>query len=659
MSKERVSELTALLNKYNHEYHVLDAPTVSDGVYDSLMEELIAIEKSAPELKIDNSPTTRVGGVTLQRFEKFTHSSPMLSLANAFNPEDLRDFHTRILKKVDAVSYFVELKIDGLAVTLHYADGQFTKGATRGDGTVGEDITANLKTIKTIPLTINEERPIEVRGEVFMSKDTFGRLNERRSEQGEALFANPRNAAAGSLRQLDSAVAASRGLSMFTYAFVNAEELDIASQSESLAHLATLGFPVNDTSKQCETMEEVIDFIAHWENLRETLPYEIDGMVIKVNPLDVREEIGYTSKSPRWAIAYKFPASEVTTKLEDIIFTVGRTGMITPNAVLTPAVVAGTTVSRATLHNEDYITNKDIRIGDEVIIRKAGDIIPEVVAPLKDLRKTDVMPFEMIKDCPECNEPLTKPLGEVDHYCLNPVCGAKIVASLIHFASRNAMNIDGLGDKIVAQLFEAGLLKTISDIYRLTAEDLLPLERMAEKKVAKLLAAIQASKQQPFDKVLFGLGIRHVGAKVATVVAKRFKQLDKLKSATAEELMSVEEIGQKIAESLVNYLADVNNQRLLEELVGFGLTFAMEEAEEVLEETPFTNKTVVLTGTLEMPRKEATALLERAGAKMTGSVSKKTDFLIAGESAGSKLDKAHALGIPVLDEAAFKEILGL
>lgn len=657
MNLQRVTQLTKLINQYTHEYYVLNNPTVSDAVFDSLVNELIAIEKKHPELKLANSPTGRVGGAVVESFQKMIHSTPMLSLANAFNEDDLRDFDHRMKKLTPYITYFAELKIDGLAVALHYENGQFIKGATRGDGVVGEDITENLKTIKTIPLTIEEGRPVEVRGEVYMEKPVFNALNHVRAEAGVALFANPRNAAAGSLRQLDSKVAAKRNLSMFAYACVNAQELDCDKQSTSLAYLASLGFNVNEASCTCNTIDDVVSFVNKWQEQRNQLPYEIDGIVIKVNELDAYAKIGNTAKNPRWAIAYKFPASEVITKLEAITFTVGRTGMITPNAVLTPAVVAGTTVSRATLHNEDYIVNKDIRIGDEVIIRKAGDIIPEVVAPIKNMRNGDTQAFEMITNCPKCDSDLARPHGEVDHYCLNPECPAKIVALLIHFTSRNAMNIDGLGEKIVTQLFEAGLLRRIPDIYTLTTQQLLPLERMADKKVQNLMRAIEASKNQPLDKLLFGLGIRHVGAKVAKMLAKQFNNMDEIMAHSVETLTRVNEVGDKIAVSIVRYFEDEENRAMIDQLKALGLKMELDAQNRTVTNSSFTNKTVVLTGTLSMPRNEAKKLLEEAGAKITGSISKKTDYLIAGESAGSKVTKAASLGVSVLTEDEFINLL--
>lgn len=657
MNQQRMTQLVTLINQYNHAYYNLDAPTVSDGVYDGLMKELILLEQTHPELKLPHSPTTRVGGAVLDGFKKFTHSAPMLSLGNAFNEQDLREFDKRIKKMAPHVTYFAELKIDGLAITLHYESGNFITGATRGDGVVGEDITENLKTIKTIPLTISDTNTLEVRGEVFMLKEVFESLNKERQAQDEPLFANPRNAAAGSLRQLDSKIVAQRNLTMLTYAFVNAHDLDFNTQADSLAHLSTLGFNVNETSQTCNAIDDVIDFVKKWEPMRDDLPYEIDGIVIKVNQLGEREVMGNTAKSPRWAVAYKFPAAEVVTHLEDIIFTVGRTGMITPNAVLKPAVVAGSTVSRATLHNEDYILSKDIRIDDMVVIRKAGDIIPEVVEPVIALRKDDHLPFKMITHCPECKEPLTQPSGEVDHYCLNAHCKAKIVASLIHFSSRGAMNIDGLGEKIVKQLFDASLVVTVADIYRLTEQQLLPLERMAEKKVQKLLAAIKASKAQPLDKLLFGLGIRHVGAKVASTLAKEFKSMASIGQASLESLIEIPEIGEKIAISLIDYFQDAKNQHLIAQLESLGLNLTAADDVVITGDSPFSNKTVVLTGTLEMPRNEAKKQLEAVGAKVTNSISKKTDYLIAGAAAGSKLTKAQSLGVTVLDEEAFVKLL--
>ena len=658
MKSQRVTELTKLINQYNHEYYVLDAPTVDDAVYDSLMNELITSEIANPELKLDNSPTARVGGAILNGFEKIKHDSPMLSLSNATNADDLRTFDARIKKNSpNNITYFVELKIDGLAVTLHYENGQFIKGATRGDGVVGEDITQNLKTIQTIPLTIKETHTLEVRGEVYMAKSVFEELNLSRKDADEPPFANPRNAAAGSLRQLDSKIAAKRKLAMFSYAFVNANELGFDTQAASLQHLATLGFHVNDISQTCDTIEDVIRFTQSWQEQRNNLPYEIDGVVIKVNEINTHAGIGNTSKSPRWAIAYKFPATVATTKLKDIIFTVGRTGVITPNAVLEPVHIDGTNIRRATLHNQDYIIKKDIRIGDEVVIRKAGDIIPEVVEPIKELRKNDSQPFKMVTDCPRCGHWLRKKPGDTNIYCSNPECPDKMIASLAHFASRPAMNISGLGQKLVIQLFEAGFISEISDIYTLTTEQLLSLERMADKKAQKLLDAIAASKNQPLDKLLFGLGLRYVGANATRTVAQEFKSMKVISQLTLEEFLSVPTIGDQTALSLETFFSKPKNRLLIRKLEELGVKMEIDDETVVEENSTFTNKTVVLTGTLQMPRSEASTLLESVGAKVTNNVSQKTDYLIAGDSGGSKLEKAKSLGVQIITEDEFLTLL--
>jgi len=657
MNEQRILELTQLLDKYNHEYYVLDSPTVSDAVYDSLMKELSEIESQYPHLKTDYSPTQRVGGKVLQDFKKFTHISPMLSLSNAFNEEDLIQFDNKIKKISNSITYYSEFKIDGLAVTLHYENGEFVRGATRGDGLVGEDITDNLKTIKSIPLRIDDRRRIEVRGEVFMPKSVFDELNLARETEKLPLFANPRNAAAGSLRQLDTKTVAKRKLSLFVYVLSNALELGITSQKASLDYLKTLGFLVNNQSAYHKNIQSVLTYIQNSKTQKDNLEYEIDGIVVKVDEIDSYDSIGYTSKSPKWAIAYKFPASEVTTLLKDIIFTVGRTGMITPNAVLKPVKIAGTTVSKATLHNSDYILNKDIRISDEVIVRKAGEIIPEVVGPIMSLRKNSSKMFEMISECPKCNHELVQPKGEVDHYCINPVCPAKIVASIIHFASRSAMNIDGLGDKIVKQLYDESIINNVSDIYCLKKEELLPLERMANKKVEKLLVAIENSKKQPLNKLLFGLGIRHVGAKVASVLASQFNTMDNIMNSSYDDFINIPVVGDKIARSIVEYFNQDENVQLIENLKSSGLNMEIQVVNQPQSSTVFTDKTVVLTGTLKMNRNEAIELLELTGAKVTSSVSKKTDFLIAGESAGSKLAKAQNLGINIVNETEFLNLM--
>ncbi len=661
MSKQRVEELTKLLNQYNKEYYVLDKPSVSDREYDRLMQELIELEAQYPELKSSTSPTVRVGGAILEGFNKVQHEKPMLSLGNAFNEGDLRDFDARIRKVSPNISYVCELKIDGLAVTLHYRDGQFVKGATRGDGVVGEDISENLKTIQTIPLHIPYKEPLEVRGEVYMSKATLDKLNKQRAEKGEELFANPRNAAAGSLRQLDSRIAAKRELAMFCYAVPSAEELGCQTHDESLQKIEEFGFNVNPNREVCDSIDGVLAYIEKWSTNRFDLPYEIDGIVIKVNQLNEQQKLGSTVKSPRWAIAYKFPAEEVETILKDIIFTVGRTGMVTPNAVLEPVRVAGTRVSRATLHNEDYVKERDIRINDRVIIRKAGEIIPEVVKPVIDARHGDEAPFEMIQDCPRCGSELIREAGEADYYCLNIDCPARIVESLCHFVSRDAMNIDGLGVKVVEQLYDNQLIENVADIYKLQKEQLLPLERMGEKKVTNLLTAIENSKQNSLERLLFGLGVRHVGSKTAKVLAAHFETIDALMQATFDDFKGIAEIGDVIANSILHYFTQEANVQLINELKALGLNMSYTGAKvsTANEANEFYGKTVVLTGTLAtLSRKEAGVKLEALGAKVSGSVSAKTDFLVAGEKSGSKLKKAQELGVTVIDEEMMLKMIG-
>lgn len=661
MSKQRVEELTKLLNQYNKEYYVLDKPSVSDREYDRLMQELIELEAQYPELKSSTSPTVRVGGAVLEGFNKVQHEKPMLSLGNAFNEGDLRDFDARIRKVSPNISYVCELKIDGLAVTLHYRDGQFVKGATRGDGVVGEDISENLKTIQTIPLHIPYKEPLEVRGEVYMSKATLDKLNKQRAEKGEELFANPRNAAAGSLRQLDSRIAAKRELAMFCYAVPSAEELGCQTHDESLQKIEEFGFNVNPNREVCDSIDGVLAYIEKWSTNRFDLPYEIDGIVIKVNQLNEQQKLGSTVKSPRWAIAYKFPAEEVETILKDIIFTVGRTGMVTPNAVLEPVRVAGTRVSRATLHNEDYVKERDIRINDRVIIRKAGEIIPEVVKPVIDARHGDEAPFEMIQECPRCGSELIREAGEADYYCLNIDCPARIVESLCHFVSRDAMNIDGLGVKVVEQLYDNQLIENVADIYKLQKEQLLPLERMGEKKVTNLLTAIENSKQNSLERLLFGLGIRHVGSKTAKVLAAHFETIDALMQATFDDFKGIAEIGDVIANSILHYFTQEANVQLINELKALGLNMSYTGAKvsTANEANEFYGKTVVLTGTLAtLSRKEAGVKLEALGAKVSGSVSAKTDFLVAGEKSGSKLKKAQELGVTVIDEEMMLKMIG-
>ncbi|WP_374719044.1 NAD-dependent DNA ligase LigA [Parageobacillus toebii] len=655
---KRIEELRELLNKYNYEYYVLDRPSVPDAEYDRLMQELIALEEQYPDLKTKDSPSQRVGGQALDAFQKVEHRTPMLSLANAFNEGDLRDFDRRVRQEVgDDVAYVCELKIDGLAVSVRYEDGYFVQGATRGDGVTGEDITENLKTIRSLPLRLNEPVTLEARGEAYMPKASFERLNEQRRNRGEELFANPRNAAAGSLRQLDPKIAASRHLDLFVYSLANAEELGIDSHSAALDYLQQLGFKTNPERRRCANIDEVIQFVNEWHEKRSHLPYEIDGIVVKVDSFEQQEQLGATAKSPRWAVAYKFPAEEVVTKLIGIELSVGRTGVVTPTAILEPVRVAGTTVQRATLHNEDFIRQKDIRIGDSVIIKKAGDIIPEVVNVVPDRRTGEEVPFVMPTHCPECASELVRLDGEVALRCINPKCPAQIREGLIHFVSRQAMNIEGLGEKVISQLFREGLIHDVADIYRLTKEQLIPLERMGEKSATNLLNAIEASKQNSLERLLFGLGIRHVGAKAAKVLAEHFETMDRLQTATKEELMAIHEIGEKMADSIVTYFAKPEVKELLNELRAYGVNMEYKGPK-----TPkpgdvhsyFAGKTVVLTGKLEsLSRNEAKEKIEQLGGKVTGSVSKNTDLVIAGADAGSKLAKAQQLNIEIWDEARF------
>ncbi|SFE62379.1 DNA ligase (NAD+) [Bacillus sp. OV194] len=662
-ASKRVHELRELLEKYSYEYYVLDKPTVPDSEYDKLLQELIELENNHPELRDEHSPTVRVGGQVLDYFRKVQHKVPMLSLGNAFNEEDLRDFDRRVRNGVgDNVSYVAELKIDGLAVSLTYEEGRFVLGATRGDGTTGEDITNNLKTIRAIPLRIKDKDvSVEVRGEAYMPKRSFQKLNEARQEEGQELFANPRNAAAGSLRQLDPNIAGKRNLSIFVYGIGQLSGHSVDSHSESLNFLKDLGFKTNPEWKHCKNIDEVVDFVRGWGERRPDLDYEIDGIVIKVDSLYQQEELGFTAKSPRWAIAYKFPAEEVVTRLEGIELNVGRTGVVTPTALLSPVVVAGTTVKRASLHNEDLIREKDIKIGDYVIVKKAGDIIPEVVNVIVDRRTGEEEDFHMPTHCPECESELDRLDGEVALRCLNPQCPAQIREGLIHFVSRNAMNIDGLGEKVIAQLFRENLIQDVADLYKLKKEELLKLERMGEKSVDNLLDAIEKSKENSLERLLFGLGIRHVGAKAAKTIAQVFETMDRLSSAAKEELIAIDEVGEKMADSVELYFDKPEVAELITDLKESGVNMEYKgprvvRAEDV--DSYFAGKTIVLTGKLSvLNRNEAKEKLETLGGKVTGSVSKNTDLLIAGEDAGSKLDKAQSLGVEVWSEQRFIEEL--
>lgn len=661
----RVKTLHKLLNQYSYEYYVQDNPSVPDSEYDKLLHELIDIEAEHPELRSPDSPTVRVGGSAQSTFEKVAHDTPMLSLGNAFNEEDLRKFDQRIRDLIGPVEYMCELKIDGLAVSLKYENGRFVQGLTRGDGTIGEDITENLRTIHAIPLKINDTRTFEVRGEAYMPRQSFINLNEEKEKNDEQPFANPRNAAAGSLRQLDSKLAAKRKLSVFLYSVNDFTQFNAVTQSEALDELDELGFKTNHERQRVETIDEVLQYIEKWTAQREDLPYDIDGIVIKVNAIDQQEELGFTQKSPRWAIAYKFPAEEVITKLKDIELSIGRTGVVTPTAVLEPVKVAGTTVSRASLHNEDLIHEKDIRIGDSVIIKKAGDIIPEVIKSVIDRRPEDATVYHMPTHCPSCDHELVRIEGEVALRCINPKCQAQLVEGMIHFVSRQAMNIDGLGTKIIQQLYENEKIKDVADIFYLTAEDLLPLERMGEKKVNNLLTAIENAKSNSLEQLLFGLGIRHLGVKASRVIAEKYGSIDKLFEVTEEEFTSIHDIGHKLAQSVVTYLENEDIRALIDKLKAKNVNMLYKgvKVSEVEGHPEFNDKTIVLTGKLQqMTRSEASKWLENHGAKVTSSVTKSTDLVIAGEDAGSKLTKAEKFGTEVWSEEEFmnkqKEIEG-
>ena len=660
MSQQRILELRSILDRLAYEYYVLDQPSMSDQEYDRYYQELVALEYEFPQYRDPNSITQRVGGVVLDAFTKVEHKRTMLSLGNAFNLEDLHAFDERVREVVPNARYVVELKIDGLAMSLIYRDGRFVQALTRGDGVVGEDVTHNVKTIPSIPMHIPLQGEVEVRGEVYMPNASFQMLNEEREKNGEELFANPRNAAAGSIRQLDSSVAAKRKLDAFWYYFVNAQEYDIHSHEEALQKMSEMHLRVNPLRKVCERIDEVWQFIEEITEQRNDLPYAIDGMVIKVDDLDAQNRLGSTVKVPRWAIAYKFPAEEVITKLLDIVVTVGRTGRITPNAVLEPVRVAGTTVSAAQLHNEDMIKEKDIRIHDDVVVRKAGDFIPEVVRPLLERRNDTQAVYHFPTHCPICGSELVRFPEEAAHYCINQDCPARVVESMIHFASRDAMDIDTLGDKKVEFFHKQGFLNTIEDIYCLKEhrQELIDLEGFKEKSVDKLLDAIEDSKQNPLEDLIYGLGIRQVGKKAAKVLAKHFLSMDALMAANEEELVAIKDIGQITAECITAFFHEPKNMELIAHLKGYGLR--MDTEAEQIQESSFSGKTIVLTGTLtQMTRNDAKALLESLGANVSGSVSKKTDLVIYGEAAGSKLTKANSLGVMTMDEDTFmKEVNG-
>ena len=643
-----MKELVELLNRYAYEYYTKDTPSVSDSEYDRLYRELVELETAHPDEILPESPTHRVGGVVLKGFTKYQHQYPLYSLQDAFSREELEAFDQRVRKEFPSISYVCELKIDGLSISLTYENGVLVTGATRGDGSVGEDITENLKRVKDIPLVLPEPVNITVRGECYMPRASFDRVNQIRQENGEPEFANPRNAAAGTLRQLDTTIVAKRNLATFLYQEVS--PTDQSSQEGVLEKLARLGFVVNQERVLAEDMEQIWDFIQKVAQLREDLPYDIDGIVIKVNDLAVQEELGFTVKAPKWAVAYKFPAEEKEAKILSVDWTVGRTGVVTPTANLTPVQLAGTTVSRATLHNVDYIAEKDIHQDDTVIVYKAGDIIPAVLRVVKDKRVSD-QALAIPTHCPSCQSELLHFEDEVALRCINPLCPAQIKEGLNHFASRDAMNITGLGPAVVEKLFAAQLVEDVAGIYRLSVEDLLTLEGFKEKSAEKLHEAIQASKENSAEKLLFGLGIRHVGSKVSQILLQEFHDLDQLATADPERIASIDSLGMVVAESLKSYFAQEGSKRLLQELKEAGVNMAY-LGEKVAADAALSGMTVVLTGKLErLTRSEAKAKLESLGAKVTGSVSKKTDLVVAGSDAGSKLTKAQELGIQVEDEA--------
>ncbi len=655
-AKIKHEELVKLIEKFAHEYYVLDNPSVSDAVYDQKMEELQALEAEFPSLITPTSPTQRIIGQVLSGFNKITHKEQMLSLADVFNEDELIEWVNKIYETLntDKVTFVGEMKIDGLAMSLVYEDGVLQYAATRGDGRVGEDVTLNVLTIPDIPTRIDKKGRVEVRGEIYMPKASFNSLNKYRSEAGEPLFANARNAAAGSIRNLDTSVAKSRKLDGWWYYFQNAEEFNISSHYDSLLELERLGFKVNKERRLLHNKEEILEYVKEYTLKRNSLPYDIDGIVLKVNDFDLHEALGYTAKTPKWAVAYKFPPEEVQTKLLDIVYTVGRTGKITPNAVLEPVRVAGSLVQRATLHNEDFVIEKDLKVGDTVILRKAGDIIPEVVSSIPGLRDGSEIPFKMIENCPVCGSKLVK--IDAMHFCLNKNCPSRNIEALIHFASKDAMDIEGMGEKVCEEFFALNFIKTIPDIYTLSKyrENIIEIDGWSHKSIDNLLSAIEKSKSNSLEKLLFGLGIKEVGSKMARTLARRFNSLDNLMNATLEDLTRINDVGEVVANSIYNYFKDEHNLNLINTLKSYNVNMIYLGSNTIDESNYFFNKRVVLTGTLEKyGRKEATELLENLGAHVSGSVSKLTDIVIAGTEAGSKLDKANKLGIQVMNEDEF------
>lgn len=656
--KERMDELIDYINKASYEYYVLDNPTITDQEYDDYYNELLSIEEKYPELKREDSPTNRVGGAVLDKFEKVTHDHPMLSFDDIFNEEEIILFDERIKKVVSTAHYTLEPKMDGLSGSLIYKKGVLVRGATRGDGVTGEDITTNIKTIKSVPLRLTEDIDIEVRGEIYMSKKSFLEANREKVKNGEKEFANPRNAAAGSIRQLDSKVAAKRNLDFMAYFIPNPEDYGIKTQKESLDFLRKLGFVTNyKLNGYAKNVKDITNYIDSLSEKRDNLPFEIDGVVLKVDNLEDEKRLGFTSRVPRWGIAYKFPAKEVLTTLKEIKFTVGRTGKITPNAIFSPVHVSGSLVSKATLHNSDYCIDKDVRVGDTISIRKAGDVIPEVVEVKLDRRKEDSVPFKMIENCPMCNSVLVR--KDANHYCKNEHCPSRKMESLIHFSSRDAMYIEGFGESIVEDFYNLGYLKNIDDFYTLDKykDELMLLEGFGEKSISKLLESASNSKKNSLERLLFGLGIRYVGKKTAKILSKYYKTMDNLIKADFDELKSINDIGDVIAKSIVDYFNDEKNINLINRLKDLNLNMRYLGEEVNTSNENINGKTFVITGTLSRPRDEIKEEIEGLGGNVTGSVTKKTDYVIAGEKAGSKLTKANELGISVLTEEEYNNML--
>lgn len=655
--KKRIDELIDILNKASKEYYVLDNPTITDQEYDDYYSELLRLEEAYPSLKREDSPTLRVGGEAISKFEKVTHKTPMLSFDDIFNEEEIIAFDERIKKTIKNPTYTVEPKMDGLSGSLIYEKGILVRVATRGDGVVGENITANGKTIKSIPLRLNKDIDIEVRGEIYMSKSSFAKANKERELNKEPLFANPRNAAAGSVRQLDSKITAKRNLDFMAYFIPNPRDYGIKTQEESLKFLKDLGFVTNyKLNTVADTAKEIIKDIEKLASIRKELPYEIDGVVLKVNNLDDEEKLGTTARVPRWGIAYKFPAEEVLTTLKEIKFTVGRTGKITPNAIFSPVHVAGSLISKATLHNEDYCLAKDIRVGDTISIRKAGDVIPEVVRVITERRNGTEKKFKMIENCPICNSRIIRKETESDYYCPNNMCPARKIENIIHFASRDAMNIDGMGESVIEDLYNEGFITNITDIYDIDKyqEELINLEGYGKKKIENLKIATEKSKSNSLEKLLFGLGIRNVGAKTAKILAKNYKTLDNLMNATLEELTSINDIGEIIAKSIIDYFKDEENIKIINKLKELGINMNYINNSGYEEKDEFKGKTFVLTGTLiNITRDKASEIIENLGGKVSSSVSSKTSVVIVGSSPGSKYDKALELGIPIWKEEEF------